>query len=220
MCIRICQGASMSKDDPTSCVYVLPRCLDQPAGTLILGFQRCRDGPLLARPPALNPERLEPRPSFSSHSETCCIAAANRIIGLHPPALASLSEGRPCASARGRAETHQRPPQARHGRKGTAGRLKSLNASCAFNSPRSRRPRFSTLAAPDSLQVDQPPELAQFVLDLDQQLVERGVIRHRRVDVAGETDGRELRVTILRHLLTAASALSIGNRRSLLKAPQ
>jgi hypothetical protein len=34
----------------------LPRCLDQPAGTLILGFQRCRDGPLLARPPALNRE--------------------------------------------------------------------------------------------------------------------------------------------------------------------
>lgn len=34
----------------------LPRCVDEPAGTLILGFQRCRDGPLLARPPALNRE--------------------------------------------------------------------------------------------------------------------------------------------------------------------
>jgi hypothetical protein len=76
-----------------------------------------------------------------------------RITGLHPPALASLSEGRPCASARGR------PPRAPKrtsglrrrttGRKGTAGRLKSLNASCAFDSPRSRHPRFSTLAAPE-----------------------------------------------------------------------
>jgi hypothetical protein len=33
-----------------------------------------------------------PRPSFSSQSATCCIAAKPRIIGLHPPAFASLSE--------------------------------------------------------------------------------------------------------------------------------
>jgi len=33
-----------------------------------------------------------PRPSFSSQSATCCIAAAPRIIGLHLPASASLPD--------------------------------------------------------------------------------------------------------------------------------
>jgi hypothetical protein len=33
-----------------------------------------------------------PRPSLSSQSATCCIAAAPLIIGLHPPASASLSD--------------------------------------------------------------------------------------------------------------------------------
>ena len=33
-----------------------------------------------------------PRPSFSSQSATCCIAAAPRISGLHPPASARLPD--------------------------------------------------------------------------------------------------------------------------------
>ena len=36
-----------------------------------------------------------PRPSFSSQSATCCIAAAPRSIGLHPPASARLSDKSP-----------------------------------------------------------------------------------------------------------------------------
>jgi hypothetical protein len=33
-----------------------------------------------------------PRPSFSSQSVTCCIAGSALNIGLHPPALETLSE--------------------------------------------------------------------------------------------------------------------------------
>jgi hypothetical protein len=33
-----------------------------------------------------------PRPSFSSQSATCCIEAAPRSIGLHPPASARLPD--------------------------------------------------------------------------------------------------------------------------------
>ena len=33
-----------------------------------------------------------PRPSFSSQSVTCCIAASALNIGLHAPALKTLSE--------------------------------------------------------------------------------------------------------------------------------
>ena len=64
-----------------------------------------------------------------------------------------------------------------------------------------RRSILHALLLADRVEIDKRPELHQFRFDLDQQLVERGVIRHGSVDVAGETDGRELSMPILRHLL-------------------
>jgi hypothetical protein len=58
------------------------------------------------------------------------------------------------------------------------------------------------LRLPNSLQVDQRPELAQLVPNLPQKLIQRGIVRNRHgIDVAGKADGRELGMLVTRHLL-------------------